>query len=413
MRAVHDAAEMQNCRMERVGMEKTNLQHCTGCRVCEQICPRHCISMEPDPEGFLYPHIDTTSCVECGLCVKHCPIHHTTGKEGAQEPAVYAVWLKDRYKRLQSSSGGAFTAIAVPVLEAGGAVFGCAFDENLVPRHICIRKREDLARLMGSKYVQSDTGHTFSQVRQLLDDNVTVLYSGTPCQIAGLKSFLHRDYSNLLTVDLVCHGVPGPTLFQEYLGWLGRKHHKKVTSISFRDKSEKGWGEFGRLDFCVEDRVCSKSIIPELDPYFSLFLHGETSRTCCYGCAYASPMREGDFTIGDFWGITRFYPELAAHDGVSLLIVNSEKASFVLRGLSKSLFMRKATLEQATAENGQLLHPTAETKNRSAFADAARSGNFVTVVALWKKLYRKQILWARAKKRIPPGLKKILKMLRG
>ncbi len=393
-------------------MEETDFQHCTGCRACEQICPRHCISMEPDSEGFLYPHIDTAACMKCGLCVKYCPIHHSVEK-GTEKPAVYAVWLKDRDMRLQSSSGGAFSAIAAPVLEAGGAVFGCAFDENLVPKQIVVRKTGDLPRLMGSKYVQSDTGHTFSQVKQLLDDNVTVMYSGTPCQIAGLKSFLKKDYSNLLMVDLVCHGVPGPALFQEYLGWLGRKHRKKVTALSFRDKSKKGWGEFGKVDFQAEDRVNSKPIIPELDPYFSLFLHGETSRTCCYGCSYASPEREGDFTIGDFWGIQRFYPEIPAHDGVSLLMVNSEKAVSALPGLSQSLFMQKATFEEAAAENGQLLHPTAESKNRSAFADAARSGDFATVAALWKKSYRKQILSAKGKKLIPSPLKRIVKILRG
>ncbi len=388
-------------------MIRINAEHCTGCRTCEQLCPQKCISMEPDKNGFLYPEIDRSRCVGCGLCEQRCPANVQTAP--SRKPDVYAAWLKDEKVLNESSSGGAFTALAEYVLSRGGAVFGCAFDEQMTAIHICARTTEELNRLRGSKYVQSDTGDTFAQAKLLLERNVPVLYSGTPCQIAGLKAFLRKDYSNLLTVDLVCHGVPSPMFFKKYLEWLKRKKQGNILKFSFRDKSKFGWGICGKALLGRGGQKISEWLTPQLDPYLTVFLSGDNYRGCCYSCPYASPKREGDFTIGDFWGIEKPHPEIPRKGGVSVLMLNSEKALSVFPELKKSLFVAEATFEQASVENRQLLAPTERSKKRGAFLAAAQEEDFQAVVLLWKKYYWKNILTADLKRRVPPGFKRAVK----
>lgn len=392
-------------------MDEANLRNCTGCRACEQICPRHCISMRPDPDGFLYPHIDTDRCVKCGLCEKYCPIHDSVKRNG-EKPDVFAVWLKDAEKLRKSSSGGAFTALAEKTIRSGGAVFGSAFDPDMAARHICVRKEEDLSSLKGSKYVQSDTGNTFTQAKMLLEQNIPVLYSGTPCQISGLKHFLNRDYENLMTVDLVCHGVPSPLFFRKYIRWKERKMHGKSVSFSFRDKSDAGWGLVASASFQNQGKIKAERFTPYQDPYYSFFLDGLIYRECCYRCPYALPRREGDFTAGDFWGIEHFYPEIPIESGVSLLMANTGKARRTLPELKESLHMHSATLEQAAAGNQQLRCPREYDSRRSIILEAARTENFEQTVSVWKKYYWKKILYAGLKRKVPNGLKKAIKNIR-
>lgn len=388
-------------------MRFPDIARCSGCRACEQICPKRCISMEPDADGFLYPRIDGERCLNCGLCERICPDHFRRIRK--TEPKIYAAWLKDGKALNESSSGGAFTALAEYVLSRGGAVFGCAFDEQMTAVHICAHTTEELNRLRGSKYVQSDTGDTFAQAKLLLEQNVPVLYSGTPCQIAGLKAFLRKDYSSLLTVDLVCHGVPSPIFFKKYLEWLKRKERGNVLEFSFRDKSEFGWGIYRKALLDRDGRKISKLLTPQLDPYLTVFLSGDNYRDCCYSCPYASPKREGDFTIGDFWGIEKPHPEIPRKCGVSVLMLNSEKALSAFPELKKSLFVAEATFEQASVENRQLLAPIGRSKKRGAFLAAAQEEDFQAVVSLWKKYYWKNILTADLKRRVPPGFKRAVK----
>lgn len=190
-------------------MVNFNDSNCTGCRVCEQSCPQKCITMVLNRDGFLYPEIDKAHCIECSLCSIRCPIN-AEHKADNVNPKVYAAILKDKDVLLQSSSGGAFSAIADYVIEKGGTVFGCAFNENFEAMHISVKSRQDLARFRGSKYVQSDTGNSFYQVKQELERGYYVLFIGTPCQVEGLKVYLNKKYDKLITVDLICHGVPSP-----------------------------------------------------------------------------------------------------------------------------------------------------------------------------------------------------------
>lgn len=212
---------------------------CCGCSGCEQICPKKCITIQPDSEGFLYPVVDESKCVDCGLCVKHCPI--MTDAKRCDEPKVYAAKYKDRTSAFKSTSGGLFIPLAKEVLAKGGVVFGCAYDENLVARHIAVSNESELYKLQSSKYVQSDTRGIYKQVKTLLADDKYVLFSGTGCQVAGLKTFLNKDCEKLLTVDIVCHGVPSPALFKNYVDYMGRKLGGKLTSYNFRSKEKRGW----------------------------------------------------------------------------------------------------------------------------------------------------------------------------
>jgi coenzyme F420-reducing hydrogenase beta subunit len=394
--------------MEWVKIKEINLQNCTGCRACEHICPQHCISMTPNEDGFLYPEIDQEKCVKCGLCDRRCPIHLTFNND-LQQPKVYATYLRDQEKLMQSSSGGAFFAIASYVLENGGVVFGCAFNQNLEAVHICIRDAKGLSRLHGSKYVQSDTLDTFSQAKEYLEKGIPVLYTGTPCQIAGLKAFLTKDYAHLITVDLICHGVPSPIFFKRYISWLEQKIHGKVVSYQFRDKTKCGGSHSGKILYKRRENFISKNISPTLDPYYSLFLKGDNHRPCCYNCKYASPNREGDFTIGDYWGIEQIHPELPTQQGISLLMVNSCKAFNLMPKISTSLKLVETTLEQAAAQNHQLTHPTPKSEKRDALMSAMRKGDFEQVVVLWHRYYRKEILLAQIKSMIPPKIKATIK----
>lgn len=390
-------------------MNREDISRCTGCRACEQICPRRCISMRPDPDGFYYPHIDTGQCVKCGLCEQYCPIHFFIGKN-EKKPSVYAAWLKDSEKLASSSSGGAFTALAEYVLSRGGCVFGCVFDKNMRAVQMKTESEAGLARMRGSKYVQSDTGDTFLQAKRELEKGVLVLYVGTPCQIAGLKAFLHRDAPNLITVDLICHGVPSPGLFGKYVRWQEQKTHSQILSYRFRDKSENGWSLSGEITGRRKNRIVRKRIVPPLDPYYWLFLKGDVYRESCYTCAYANSRREGDFTIGDFWGIERIRPELPAHGGISLLMVNSAQAKAVFPEIFQSLSFVETTFEQASAENSQLMHPVLHSTKRGALLAAARGNDFGPVVVLWRRAYRKEAVLFRLKQLIPKTVKKSLKM---
>lgn len=393
-------------------MKITDVTHCTGCRACEQLCPSKCISIAMDNDGFLYPTIDEKKCIQCGLCARRCPSNTYATDVKTKKSSVYAVKLKDKQKLLESSSGGAFTAIAEYVLEKGGAVFGCVYDKDLTARHIRICKKENLELLKGSKYVQSDTGNTFTVAKGLLEKGIYVLYTGTPCQIAGLKAFLKKDYTNLLTVDLICHGVPSPIFFKKYISWIEKHYNGKVLSFIFRDKAKGGWGFTSSVKIKKGKKIKTKTFIPDQSPYYNLFLSGSIYRICCYKCLYASPNREGDFTIGDFWGIENSHPGFLSDGGVSLLMVNSKKARSVFSNLQKWLFYIEATFEEASAENLQLLYPTKMNNMREVYLSASRKGNFESVVSLWKKYYWRQYAYATLKQALPTCLKRPYKLLK-
>ncbi|ODA40296.1 Coenzyme F420 hydrogenase/dehydrogenase, beta subunit C-terminal domain [Desulfosporosinus sp. BG] len=324
---------------------------CTGCRACEQKCPKHCIEMKDNQEGFLYPHVDIKQCNNCGFCVKTC---HQLAENLAKEVGeVYAARAKDDEILLKSSSGGMFTILAQYALRNEGIVYGCAFDKNMVARHVMVDSLKGLDRLRGSKYVQSDTADTFGQAKQFLNKGMMVLYSGTPCQIAGLKSYLGREYENLLTADLICHGVPSQKLFNKYITWFEKKTGQRIIKFDFRSKDKNKWG----LMYKVQLSNSEKYKMGFLDPYYKSFLEGKTYRECCYHCKYATAVRIGDITIADYWGIEKQHPEFYTDKGVSLILINTQKGRQVFDKIKADILYLKSTVEQAVLQNENLRKP--------------------------------------------------------
>lgn len=297
---------------------------CCGCSACVQVCPLQCISVFEDNEGFLYPRVDESRCIDCGKCEKACPILH---QSAAIKPLrVYAAKNDNEEIRLSSSSGGIFTLLAEATIEKGGVVFGARFDEQWEVIHDYTENKEGVSAFRGSKYVQSRMGNNYSRVETFLKRGRTVLFSGTPCQVAGLKLFLHREYDKLLTVDFVCHGVPSPKVWKRYLA--ERVENNQIRNIDFRSKKE-GWKKYNfSLSLSMdgrEDTTLSTSVFYE-NIYMRAFLADLILRPSCYACSFKSSQSGSDITIGDFWGIENVLPKMDDDKGCSLVLLNNEKS---------------------------------------------------------------------------------------
>lgn len=325
--------------------------YCTGCRACEQLCAKNAISMVPDKEGFLTAQIDADKCVDCGLCQKRCPQNQVIGKNAPKK--VIAVRLKDEDVLYRSASGGAFAGIAKAWIEDGGIVAGVTYDGEWNAHHVFATTLEELKAIQSSKYVQADTSQSFSEVKRLLTEGKKVLFSGTACQIGGLKAFLKKDYDNLLTMDLICHGVSSPLLFRKYIEWLGDKCGSPIKEYDFRDKKG-GWGLGYKYKYKYKYKYGSCSI----DPYYSRFLAGDTYREACYQCKYCTPERVGDITIGDYWGIEKEHPKFFSTKGVSCVLVNTDKGINAWNSSASLFYTLESEFERVARHNGNLLHPT-------------------------------------------------------
>ena len=280
---------------------------CCGCAACVQACPKQCIQMLEDKEGFLYPQVDADICIHCGLCEKVCPELHLLEE---REPfKVYAAKNINEEVRESSSSGGIFTLIAEQIIDEGGVVFGARFDEHWEVIHDMVTTKEDLKIFRGSKYVQSRMGNTFKQVKCCLEVGKKVLFTGTPCQVAGLKHFLRKDYDNLLTMDFVCHGVPSPKVWRSYLSEISQG--SKIKNIEFRNKQQ-GWKNFCfvlDIENLKRGNVLSKSSVFGDNIFMQAFLSNILLRPCCYACPVKCGKSGSDLTVGDFWGIEKVLPD--------------------------------------------------------------------------------------------------------
>lgn len=291
---------------------------CCGCEACGQVCPRRCIDFSADGEGFLYPKVNLELCVNCGLCERVCPVINQA--DPVMPRSVFAAKSKLLSERMASSSGGIFPLLAKNAIARGGVVFGAAFDENLNVRHSHVETEAQLRAFSGSKYVQSRIGNSFRLAADFLKAGRFVLFSGTPCQISGLKKFLGKDYENLFALEVICHGAPSPKVFSDYLSIFS---DSKPTSVYFRDKSL-GWKLFSiRLCDGENHEIISESLRD--NPYMQGFLKDLYLRPSCHAC----PAREGksgaDIILGDFWGVGNYYPEFDDDKGVSVVVVNSDK----------------------------------------------------------------------------------------
>lgn len=301
-------------------------QDCCGCTACEQLCHNHAITMKQDKKGFVYPHVNTKLCDDCSLCVKTCPIQNE--REARIPNHTYALKHKSESIRQNSSSGGAFSVFAKETLTNGGVVFGATFDQNWNVVHSIIDSLDQLPKVMKSKYVQSNLNDIFRQVKEKLNTGIPVLFSGTPCQVAGLINFLGKRFPNLTTIDFICHGVPSPKIWQDYLkeavGGKKTKNSATISDINFRDKSE-GWIKFHFIINTVSNTRAdgNNTLVNEYiwdNDYMLAFLNDYINRPSCHECHFRNGKSGADYTIADYWGIDKLYPDFFDDKGVSLLL---------------------------------------------------------------------------------------------
>lgn len=365
---------------------------CTGCSACAQICSKRSISMVADSEGFLYPQIDASTCIDCSICSEICPVvNNINSHKIPRLPIkVFGSWHLDPQIRNASSSGGVFSAIANKVLSNKGVVFGAAFDDTFSLKHTFIEDPADLFKLRGAKYLQSDINNTFMQVQSFLDCNKMVLFSGTPCQVAGLKSFLNQERANLITCDFVCAGVPSPIVFQKYRRYLECKYGAPTRQISFRDKS-RGWKQTSICWTFQNGTTYSRRLYD--DPYgigFGNFLY---HRPCCHECIFHNFMNKGDITLGDFWGVGIRRQDLDDDLGTSLVLINSQKGVDIFKECSDKLHFAECDLDHAMIGNPRLCSSPKPSSERSYFFHDVEAMPFDSIIAKYmhKTLLRRVI----------------------
>ncbi len=354
-----------------MNIEKSNT-NCTGCQACVEICPKQCIRMEANKEGFLYPHVDNNGCVDCGLCTKRCPANYPLKRSDGVREAFQAV--SKLPQKENSSSGGCFYTMAKSVILENGIVFGAGFDENFHVQHMWVDSVDELYKLQGSKYVQSDIKNSYKQAKSFLQQGKKVLFSGTPCQVAGLYAALGNNWQNLITVDLICHGTPGTHLWDNYV--LMRNHEKKIQNIRFRVKSKNDKSSYKLLFQYIDGTY--KIIRAEEDAYFSSFLKNESLRESCYSCQYATLSRCGDITLGDCATAVKYTKEdFKPFEAVSSILINSEKGKELWNNISDQLEWKALDVQNESLENHQLSRATTRPKSRDT---ALKRGNLYNIL---------------------------------
>lgn len=325
-------------------------ENCSGCGACVAVCPVRCISMKEDTEGFLYPQIEISKCIDCGACDRSCQT--ITPIKTSTTPQVYACFNNNKKILEESSSGGIFSLLAQWILSKNGVVFGAAFDENMAVKHIAVQSVEELGRLRGSKYLQSNILPSYAEVKDCLEKGRYVLFTGTPCQIDGLLHTLTRKYEHLYLQDIICHGVPSPKVWKEYIEFRkstkGMMELKKDGEPSFRDKKN-GWLDFS-MRFLFEDGS-EYNVGHQHDLYMKIFLQNISLRPSCYQCHSKSIHRNSDITLADFWGIQNVKPDMYNEMGTSLVMVNSEKGQELFNQVSPQMAFCKVDMDQALYYN--------------------------------------------------------------
>lgn len=369
---------------------------CSGCNACVNACPCNAISVAPDGFGFDYPYIDEEKCIKCRKCVTVCELFQ---KNELHRPIkAFAVANKDEKTVAESASGGAFSALAEYVLSISGAVCGCVYDDELMPMHICTELENDVVRMRKSKYAQSNVGLIYRDVLSRLKSGQTVLFTGTPCQISGLYSFVGKAFPNLITADLICHGVPSRLVFKRFLEYLERKHKTKIVSFDFRSKKY-GWQRY-TLEF-QDSRGRRKNIGKLSEFYMDAFTGGNILRQCCYDCRFAGAERVADFTMGDFWGHDAINLDLDRKKGISVLTFNTPHAIELTEALSSRLVMQEIDYDLAVAGNTCLRHPTARGAKRELYMRATESGDISSIAKRYRAKNRKKILRSFVKLHTP------------
>lgn len=382
---------------------------CCGCSACAMKCPKHCITMQSDNEGFLYPVVNEAECIDCGLCEKVC--HELHPYDERKPLSVYAAINKDEQVRMNSSSGGMFYLLAEKTISEGGVVFGARFDEDWQVVIDYAETLEDVKPFMGSKYVQARTATAYRDAEAFLKQGRKVLFSGSPCQIAGLHHYLRKDYDNLTTVDFVCHGVPSPKVWQRYLDEVVTSGKRSISDVKFRNKGN-GWKKFNFvLSYNHDSKSYSLSSWHQQNHYMRAFLSDMILRPSCHDCRAKQGRSYSDITIADFWGINIEMPEMDDDKGTGLVLVNTEKGRQALDW--SKVIMKESSIEVASKYNGGLSSLTKPHPKRTEFF--AKLDNCESVIGLIDKSlrppFKRRIRMAL--RRCEQFVKKVLKMLIG
>ena len=369
---------------------------CTGCSACANACPMKCIGMKEDAYGFLFPVImNESACISCGTCRKVCPVQSNTERKNV-EPKAYAAFSKDDDLRMESSSGGVFSELADEVLKLGGAVYGASYSDIFEIRHICVEKRDDLWKLRGAKYAESELGYIFVDIENRLKEGKPVLFAGTPCQTTGLKCFLKRDYENLFLVDFICHGIPSPMVWREYVKYRA-KHDadgELPVEINLREKSS-GWSRYQYSNYFRYPEGKEYREISTKSVYMKLFTEDYITRESCGNCKFKGYSRCSDITLGDFWGIWNIYSEMDDNKGTSAVLIQSEKGHKFWNQIKERIKFKEVQLEQVSRQNPSLLVSSQPKAERTVVLEKIRVEGFGIELprkqkdlSLWKKVKR-------------------------
>lgn len=312
---------------------------CTGCSLCANVCSRNAISMQWNNEGFLVPLVDISSCVNCGLCVKQCIAlaEKPTYTDDIDSVVSYGGWNKDKDIHQKSSSGGVFTALARKAINEGGCVFGVVWQDKLTAVFSKAETQEQLSPMLGSKYTQAKPNYVYREVKAELNSGRLVLFSGTPCQVHALKKYLRKPYDNLLTVDIVCHGTPSHLILEKYIKEEETRTGKTIDHISFRDKKDE-WQRYHVTRHYTDGSHASEAF--PVDIYMNMFLCDKALNKVCYNCPYAHIPRQGDITLGDYWGVEKHHSDWPMKLGISAILANTPKGNTYLQDLSNMIDLR-------------------------------------------------------------------------
>ena len=382
-------------------MMLVDASRCTGCGACAKACPKQAIVFQDDHEGFPTPVILQDQCVECGLCNKVCPAINMPQTHEIQQ--AYAVQLLDKEALKDSTSGGVFTVLSREIFRRGGVVYGCVWDENYNAVIRCAHNEEEMKPMRGSKYVWSWAGDTYPEIKQQLEAGQTVMFTGLPCQVAGLRNYLRRDYENLFTLDFLCSGTPSPMAFQKYLDTICKPGMKRSElNLKFRDKNPYGLG----VHITYKGRKAKKTSDHISNPYYYSFYTRLVDRNSCFQCPYGTEQRVADLTMGDYWGVAKFHTEFDINSGVSAILINSERGNVLLQTVSEQMQIVPTRAADIAAGNNLSLGNKRKTIKVAPF----REQFFQTVKTKgWKAAeYRYLLTKPRVKVIIKDGIKRMI-----
>lgn len=373
---------------------------CCGCNACSSICNKKCVVLKKDQEGFIYPQINIDNCINCSLCEKVCPMTNELSVDNCSDTICYAVCNKDKKIRLKSSSGAFFWILTEYVISQNGVVFGAKLDADLHVVHGYAETLSDCTAFIGSKYMQSNIGNAFLDAREFLNNGRLVLFSGTGCQISGLRNFLKKRYNNLICQDIACHGVTSELLFDNYREYLEKKYGTEITCINFRDKSS-GWKGYSvRADFRNNYHYIKNA---EDDLFMRAYRSKYYLRPSCYECKFRGIDRASDFTLADFWGVDRLMPEIDDDCGTSLVFIHSDKGRQIFEKINDKIISKMVDVQNAVEENPSLIVSFERPKSRGKFIDSVKKTGINKAV---RKYCKKKITVYELKIKIVKLIKK-------